>query len=120
MRVGHLRFGDPPALGQVGRCLRSVGLRSMVAGMAAFALVFIAEGMPAPPSDPGSLGGRLIVSVFGTIYSDNSEYRAPRSSQMAGVRLASLETDFAMHTASAAGERPAATAMTAADRDVFD
>src|SRR5215216_927955 len=120
MRVGQLRFGHAPVLGQVRRCWRRVGLRSMVAGMAAFVLVFIDEGMPATPSDPGSLGGRLIVSVFGTIYSETGEYRAPGRSHTAGVRLASLETDFAMHTASAAGERTAATAVTEADRDFFD
>src|SRR5215216_2966840 len=94
----------------------------MVAVIAALAiaLAFTFGGTPVRSSDPVSRGGRLIESIFGTINSNTGEYRAPVSSQIPRVRLASLETDFTTDPASAADEGQTTAAMAAADRASFE
>jgi len=93
----------------------------MVAGVVALAitLAFNSGGTPAGSSDPGSRGGRLDVSVFGTIHPHIGQYRAPVGSQVPRVRLASLATDFAADNF-AANEGQTTAAMAATDRASFD
>jgi hypothetical protein len=121
MSVGPFRFGHARESSRVTGSLLSVGLRSMAAAMAAsaIALAFTVGGTPASSSDPGS-PGRLIASAFEAIYSQTGEDRAPVSSQIPAVRLASLETDFMTRAASAANEGQTTSAMAATDRVFFD
>ena len=106
MRVEHVHFGLPRESSRVRGCLRSLGLPSLIAGIAASAITFalVSGGTPALSSDPGSLSGRLIASVFGTIHSQTDEHRSSASSQIPKVRLASWEPDFMTGTVSAASE----------------
>src|SRR5258707_513518 len=106
MRLEHVHFGLPRESSRVRVCLRNLGLPSLIAGIAASAVTFapVSGGTPALSSDPGSLSGRLIASVFGTVHSQTDEHRSSANSQIPKVRLASLEPDFMMGTLSAANE----------------
>jgi hypothetical protein len=77
--------------------LRSFGLASLIAGIAAAAITFapVPGGTPALSSDPGSPSRRLITSVL-----PSQSHEA--SSQLPKVRLASLEPDLMTGTVSAA------------------
>jgi len=122
MRVGHVHFGLPREPRRVRGCLRNLGLPSLIAGIAASAVTFapVSGGTPALSSDPGSLSGRLIASVFGTIHSQTDEHRSSASSQIPKVRLASLEPDFMTSTVSAASEGQTTEQVRPKDRAHFD
>jgi hypothetical protein len=98
MTEEYVHFGLLREPSRAGRCLRSLGLFSLIAGIAASAITFAS----ALSSGPGLPSGRLIASVFGTIHSQIDEHRSAASSQISEVRLASLETDFMTGTVSAA------------------
>jgi hypothetical protein len=80
----------------------------------------LSGGTPALSSYPGSLSGRLIASVFGTIHSQNDEHRSSANSQTPKVRLASLERDFMTGTVSAASEGRTTGPVRPKDRAYFD
>jgi Protein of unknown function (DUF2778) len=123
VKVEHLRFGGPRELSHVNGCWPGIGLSSLIAGMAASAVTVassISGGMPAISSDRESPGGRLIASVVGTISSEIGEYRAPTSSQIPGVRLASLDMDVTGGPASATNEGRTTEPIPAMGRDSFD
>jgi hypothetical protein len=122
MRVEHVHFGLPRESSCVRRYLRSFGLSSLIAGIAASAVTFapVSGGTPALSSDPGSPSGRLIASVFGTIHSQSDEFRSSASSQIPKVRLASLEPDFMTGTVSAASEGQMTGPVGPKDRAYFD
>ena len=119
MRLGYFRFGHSRELSRVCVCLLGLGVAGMVAS-AAVALASIYGGAPALSSDPGSPDGRPIVSAFGTIDSDIREYRAPASSQIPKVRLASLQMDVRVDTASAGNEGQTTVPTPAPPRASFD
>jgi hypothetical protein len=114
MRLRHFRFGQLRELRRVRRCLLGVGIAGMSAS--AVALASISGGTP----DPASPGGRVIKSDFGPTYSGIGEYRAPASSQVPRVRLASLHVHVTADTASAGSERQTTAPLPATDRASFD
>src|SRR6266550_3335048 len=116
MRVEHVHFGLPRESSRVRACLRSLGLPSLIAGIAVLAITFA----PALSSDPGLPSGRLIASVFGAIHSQPDEQRSSASSQIPKVRLASLEPDFITGTVSAASEGQTTRPVHPKDRAYFD
>ena len=116
MRVEQVHFGLPRESSRVRGCLRSLGLPSLIAGIAVSAVTFA----PALSSDPGLPSGRLIASVFGAIHSQTDEHRSLASSQIPKVRLASLEPNFVTGVVSAANEGPATGAVRPKDRAYFD
>jgi hypothetical protein len=121
MSVAHLRFDHPRESSRARRCLLGIGLNSMIAGMAASAVALASmSGTPASSSDPESPGGRLIASAFEAIYSELDEDRASASLQIPKVRLASVDTDFATGTASAADQGQATDPVRPKDRASFD
>jgi hypothetical protein len=106
MRVEHVHFGLPRGSSRVRRYLRSLGLPSVIAGIAASAVTFapVSRGAPALSSDPGSPSGHLIASIVGTVYLQTDEHRSSANSHLPKVRLVSLEPDFMPRTVSAASE----------------
>ena len=116
MGLGGFRLGHLRALGRVRNCLVGVG----IAAVSAAAFASLSGGAPAGSSDPASWGGRLIESAFGAIPSEIGQYRAPRGSEISGLRLASLSMPVTADTASAGNEGQTAKPRPAADRALFD
>jgi hypothetical protein len=109
--LGHLR-----ALSRVGNCWFGVG----IAAVSAAAFASLSGGAPSASSDRASPGGRLIESAFAAIPSEIGQYRAPRGSEISGLRLASLSMPITADTASAGNEGQTAAPRPAADRALFD
>ena len=100
----------------MSRCLRSLGLPSLIAGIAVSAVTFA----PALSFDPALPSGRLIASVFGAVHSQTDEHRSSASSQIPKVRLASLEADFMTGTVSAVSKGQTMEPVRPEDRAYFD
>jgi hypothetical protein len=117
-----LRIAGPHELNRLTGGRLGIGSSSLIAAVVASAFTFasISAEAPAGSFDAASLGGRLIQSVVGTIYSESGESSAPTGSQTAGVRLASLDTDVPAYTASATRERHTRAPMPETDRVFFD
>src|SRR5215204_2320020 len=91
VRVERLRIAGPHELNRLTGCRLGIGSSSLIAAVVASTFTFasISAEAPAGSFDAASLGGRLIQSVVGTIYSESGESSAPTGSHTAGVRLAS-------------------------------
>src|SRR5262249_41904775 len=120
MRLEYAHFGLPCESRRVRTCLRSLGLPSLIAGVAASAVTFasVSGETPALSSDPGSQSGPLIASVFGTIPSQTGEHRSSPNSQTP-KSLGSLEPEFVTDPVAAA-EGQSMGPVRPLDRAYFD
>jgi Protein of unknown function (DUF2778) len=122
MRAERVHLGRARESSRVKGAFRSLGLPSLIAGIAASAVAFAPEsgGSSALSADPALSSGRLIASVFETIHSQTDENHSSASSQIPNVRLTSLEPDFMTGAVSAAREGETTGPVRPKDRAYFD